>query len=226
MQNPIIKILIAIILWIFILILSSVAQIEVLNNKGISDNYAFLEKITTQLVILTFSILIILILNKGKLKEYGFNLSLNFPLTKIIFISLAFGFLSYLIGNFFNTSTSKMPTPDFTLLEEIMYIWILASICEEVFTRGLIQGYLSSLKHIGIKFFKYHLSLPVLIGAILFGTMHLGLLALGVNILTVMNIVTFGVLLGLIAGYHREKTNSLIPAIIVHICFNIGANIL
>lgn len=226
MKNPIIKILIAIILWLCILIISSVIQMEVLNNKVISTNFPILEKTSTQLVMLIFSILFILILNKGSLKGYGFNWSLNFPLTKIVFISLAFGFLSYLIGSLFNASASNMPSLEFTFLEEILYIWILASICEEVFTRGLIQGYLSPLKQFGIKFFKYHLSLPVLIGAILFGVMHFGLLAVGVHFLTVMNIVAFGILLGLIAGYHKEKTNSLIPAIIVHICFNIGANIL
>jgi len=42
----------------------------------------------------------------------------------------------------------------------------------------------------------------------------------------VLNIVIFGVVLGLIAGCQKEKTGSLLPAIIVHMCFNIGASLL
>ncbi|MDV7187884.1 CPBP family intramembrane glutamic endopeptidase [Lutibacter sp. TH_r2] len=226
MKTTSIKIVIALALGILILMLSSVAQMVVLNTKSISHNFPYLEKIITHLVMLIFSILIILILNKGKLRAYGFNWSLNFPYIKIIFISLVFGFLSYLVGSLFVNSSLNMPTTAYSLFEEIIYVWILASISEEIFTRGLIQGYLSSLKHIGLQLFNIYLSLPVIIGAVFFGAMHLALLALGVPIVIVLNIVTFGILLGLIAGYHKEKTNSLIPAIIVHICFNIGANII
>ena len=41
-----------------------------------------------------------------------------------------------------------------------------------------------------------------------------------------LNIVIFGIVLGIIAGYYREQTNSLIPAIMVHMCFNIGGSLL
>lgn len=226
MKHPLIKILIAILLGILVLIFTSVIQMIISNKTSIGDNFPPLEKTSTHLGMLTFSILIILILTKGRLKEYGFNWNLNFPFMKIVFISLVFGFLSSLIGSSFIDSTSKMPATDFTLIEKILYIWFFASISEEVLTRGLIQGFLSSLKHIGIKFLNYYLSLPVIIGAIFFGAMHLALLALGVNILSVMTIVVFGIVLGLIAGYQKEKINSLIPAIIVHICFNIGGSFL
>lgn len=65
-----------------------------------------------------------------------------------------------------------------------------------------------------------------MVGALFFGAMHLMLLTLGVDIFTVLNIVVFAIILGLIAGYQTERTNSLIPAIIVHFCFNVGASIL
>ena len=37
--------------------------------------------------------------------------------------------------------------------------------------------------------------------------------------------IVAGIVLGGIAGYQREITNSLLPAIIVHMCFNIGASL-
>ena len=55
--------------------------------------------------------------------------------------------------------------------------------------------------------------------------MHLALFNMGVDKFTVFDIVIFGTILGVIAGYYREKTNSLVPAIIVHLCFNIGASL-
>lgn len=222
MKHPLIKILIVILLGVFVLMFASVIQIIILNETNISENFPPLKKTAIHLGMLISSILIILILTKGKLNEYGFNWNFNFPFMKIVFISLAFGFLSSVIGKLFINSTSKTATLDFTLIEQILYIWLFASISEEVFTRGLIQGFLSSLKHIGFKFLNYYLSLPVIIGAIFFGAMHLALLSLGVNILNVITIVVLSIVLGLIAGYQKEKTNSLVPAIIVHMCFNIG----
>lgn len=222
MKHPLIKILIAILLGVFVLMFASVIQMIISNETIITENFPPLKKTAIHLGMLISSILIILILTKGKLNEYGFNWNFNFPFMKIVFISLAFGFLSSVIGNLFINSTSKTATMDFTLIEQILYIWLFASISEEVFTRGLIQGFLSSLKHIGFKFLNYYLSLPVIIGAIFFGAMHLALLSLGVNILNVITIVVLSIVLGLIAGYQKEKTNSLVPAIIVHMCFNIG----
>jgi len=49
---------------------------------------------------------------------------------------------------------------------------------------------------------------------------------MGIKFTSVTIIVIFGTILGLIAGYQKEKTNSLIPAIIVHFCFNVGVSFL
>jgi membrane protease YdiL (CAAX protease family) len=35
-------------------------------------------------------------------------------------------------------------------------------------------------------------------------------------------VIVLTTLLGLVAGYYREKTGSLIPAIIIHALFNVG----
>ncbi len=50
-------------------------------------------------------------------------------------------------------------------------------------------------------------------------------LGISIDKLTVFNIVFFGFILGLFAGYYRERSGSIIPAIIVHILFNIGGTL-
>jgi len=226
MKHPFFRISIAIILGILVLMLSSAILMTISMKTSLIESFPIIEKVSMHLAMFVFSILIILLLNKGKLRGYGFNWSVDFPFVKIVLISILFGFIFSIIERFFINSTSESPTADFSLIENIIYIWFLASIAEEVLTRGLIQGYLSPLKHIGIRVFKYYISLPILVGALFFGAMHLMLLSMGVDIYSVMNIVIFGTLLGLIAGYQKEKTNSLIPAIIVHMCFNVGASLL
>ena len=206
--------------------LSSAILMTISIKTSLIESFPVIEKVSMHLAMFVFSILIILFLNKGKLKGYGFSWNLDFPVAKIVLISISFGFIFSIIEHYFIHSSSENPTVDFSFIERIIYIWFLASIAEEVLTRGLIQGYLSPLKHIGIRVFKYYISLPILVGALFFGAMHLMLLSMGVDIYSVMNIVVFGTLLGLIAGYQKEKTNSLIPAIIVHLCFNVGGSLL
>ena len=223
-RNPILKTVFAILIGIFVLNFSGIFMMIISKNTSLFDDFPVIKKTFIHTAMAVLSLLIILIINKGKLKEYGFILSGKFPILKVIFVSLSFGILSVLISRLLSQSTANIPVADFTIIEKILFIWIWASICEEILTRGLIQGFLSPLKHIKIILFKRVLSFPVIVGAIFFGIMHFALLSMGVDILLVINIVIFGIILGLIAGYQREKTGSLIPAILVHFCFNVGAN--
>lgn len=206
--------------------LSSATLVTISIKTSLIESFPVLEKASMHLAMFVFSILIILLFNKGKLKGYGFNWSVDFPVIKIILISLLFGFVFSIIEIYIIPATTENPTSNFSFIEDVIYIWLLASVAEEVLARGLIQGYLSPLKHIRVKLLKYDISLPILVGALFFGAMHLMLLSIGIDIYKVLNIVIFGILLGLIAGYQKEKTNSLIPAIIVHMCFNVGGSIL
>jgi membrane protease YdiL (CAAX protease family) len=54
-----------------------------------------------------------------------------------------------------------------------------------------------------------------------FATLHLSLLFQGMSGIFVAGIFLNTLLLGLLAGYLREKTGSLYPSIYVHILFNI-----
>jgi membrane protease YdiL (CAAX protease family) len=55
----------------------------------------------------------------------------------------------------------------------------------------------------------------------MFGSMHLSLLVAGRNIWFVMHIVLFTTSIGILAAWYREKTNSIIPAFLVHLISNI-----
>jgi len=63
--------------------------------------------------------------------------------------------------------------------------------------------------------------MPVIIAALLFGLVHLGLLTMKVEAKYVLVIVAGAVVVGLVAGFFREKTGSLWPAVAVHALFNI-----
>jgi membrane protease YdiL (CAAX protease family) len=104
------------------------------------------------------------------------------------------------------------------ILQHVVFVWIYASVAEEVLTRGLLQTLLSSGS--GTVPPGRRVSMPVIVSALFFGAMHLVLLdTMGAFAVVV---IIMSVVLGLVAGRYREATGSLIPAVIVHCLFNIG----
>jgi len=102
----------------------------------------------------------------------------------------------------------------------LITVAFFASICEEIFYRGLIYSFLAPLAALRFKFFKIYVSLPVAVSGLMFGLGHLCLLG-RMNLAMVNGILISATLLGFIAGYYREKTGSLLPAIAAHITFNL-----
>jgi len=186
--------------------------------------YPWLSQFTTTTNVLILSILLILVLSKGKIATYGFALPVHMRLLWIIVIGLLLGFVSTLL-------TAVLPSKgltfveDFSFLQTVILIWIYASIGEEILTRGLVQSYLSPLSKNGFGVLGIFISLPVLLSAFFFGFMHLPLLTLGIDISTVSIVVVFAFMVGIAAGYFREKTGSLVPAILVHMFANIGGSL-
>jgi len=225
-SNITFRTILAVILGLIVLIFSGAIFQTILTQSELINDFPGLKKTLNHTLMLLFSILLILVVNKGKLKGYGFTWNIKFPIVKVVLISILLGFLPSIILMVADLSMEDSPISDFTWLEKIIYIWLWASICEEVFTRGLIQGFLFPAKHIGFNVLNHFISLPMVIGAAFFGLMHFMLLTIGMAFFVVLMIVIFGIILGTIAGYYREQTNSLIPAIVVHMCFNIGGSLL
>lgn len=186
--------------------------------------HSWLSQFTTTTSMLVLSLLLIMVLSKGKIATYGFTLPVHMRLLWIIIIGLLLGFVSTL---FTIVLPSKGLTfvEDFSFLQTVILIWIYASIGEEILTRGLVQSYLFPLSKSGFGVLGVFISLPVLLSALFFGFMHLPLLTLGIDISTVSIVVVFACMVGIAAGYFREKTGSLIPAILVHMFANIGGSL-
>jgi membrane protease YdiL (CAAX protease family) len=165
-----------------------------------------------------FSILITILLTKGKIGEYGFTRG-KFRLTGKIFLWVIPTAILSVMGFIASRSGEEVKEIlELPHLEDIIFVWIYASICEEVFTRGLLQSFLSPLTKYGFTLFRrWRLSLPVLFSGLYFGMMHI----VAINKMGPL-VILFASALGIIAGYYREKTESLISAIIIHALFNIG----
>jgi membrane protease YdiL (CAAX protease family) len=111
---------------------------------------------------------------------------------------------------------------ELTKLQIVVFVWIYASICEETLTRGLLQTLLKGDARVGAAATRW-LSMPVIVSALFFGAMHLVLVkSMGPSAVPVILLAVF---LGLVAARYRERTGSLLPAIIVHALFNIGGTL-
>ena len=217
------RVLFAIFLLLVVMFLSLMLMSIIITSKPDLEKTSWAGGFFNQLGFLIFSFILILVLGKGNLKDYGFRLpkSLNW---KVFILSILLGLAAVFLQSILGGKGMEF-VGDIGLLQKIGFIWIFASVSEEVFYRGLLQTVLKPIEDRGIRIFKLFLSLPVITAALLFSGVHSLLLTMGVDLVTVSLILTFALILGLIAGVERERTGSLIPAIIVHMCFNIGGSI-
>jgi len=218
------RIALAVILGIFVLFVSSAATMSL---KDISLKWFFniwiLNSVNLSVGIL-LSFILILAISKAKLSKYGFRLTQNLKPRISILVGLGLGILATVSGALFGIDEHPM-TALYTFSQQVIFIWIGASISEEILVRGLVQSFLEPLKVYGFSIFKIRLSLPVMVSAVFFGLMHLVLLTIGMEFMSVLYIVAYAFILGIFAAYLREQTKSLIPAIIIHMCANIGGSI-
>ena len=216
------KIIVALILGVFVLSVSS--SISLVISKQSPDLIQSLpvgQGFIIQMSILILSILLILVLCRGDISRYGLMTGKNIQFPRIILIGLTVGIIGTFVASVVPEGGSVEPEYG-SFINLVIGVWILASISEEVFTRGLIQGYLDPLGGTGFSLGRMRISLPVFISGLFFSLMHFAVLSTGASVFPVVIIVLFAFALGIIAGYYREKSGSLIPAIMVHMCANIG----
>ena len=186
----------------------------------------------TQSFFLIVSLILILLLGRGRLSQYGFRLCSIKPVLWAILISAGVQLIMLIVMIASVMISGQMPRTGLagvapivgqlgmSLPRTIVSVWLIASTCEEIFYRGLILGHLQPLREIGFRFFGLHISLPVIVCALMFGLGHLCLLSMMPPVM-VANIVLATTIAGFITGYFRESTGSLIPAIVAHMTFNI-----
>ncbi len=181
----------------------------------------------SQVTYLVLSLCLIAVLSGWSFETYGFERARAGKVLKPAVISIIISFVLIVLSLIALMATGgppggedQQPGTGSRLLKQILSIWILASICEEVFNRGLVLGFLSPLAAYGVRFGKWRITLPVAISAVGFGIGHLCLLGAMDTRLVAFAVIN-ATILGFIAGYHREKTGSLLPAVAVHMTFNI-----
>ena len=186
--------------------------------------------VISKFFMLLFSVLAILLINGGKLTNFGFNIPHKFGYIRLVLLTIGIAIASFIVGSILfivilnsvfpidsiGGSTMGFPEQQ-SLLEIILTVWIWSSLCEEVLTRGLLQGV---IQHFNSKKFL-RLSLPVWISGIFFGLMHTSLIYGGMSFWFVAFVVFNTSIIGLLAAYYREKTGSIFPAFLVHVLANI-----
>jgi membrane protease YdiL (CAAX protease family) len=212
------RIPIAFLMAVIVFLLSGTFAIELQNLTDLSE---VIEEDYFHMFMLINSILVSLILTNGKLSRYGFNNSKNIPYLRIVSIIFAIEIVNFIILSFIPITGEVQDGVKYPILRLALSIWILASVSEEVFARGLFQGFLQPLSLTGLKVGTKFISLPVILSAVLFMLMHVFLIFEGLDVNLFYSILVSTFVLGIVAGYYREKTGSLIPAILAHMLANI-----
>jgi membrane protease YdiL (CAAX protease family) len=183
----------------------------------------------TQALELILSLLAIAILGGARFAEYGFRRPQDDYLTTgnishVVIVAVAAVVLGMaatsavlLTGAVGNPIIKKM-----NIFQIMLFVWVFSSIIEEIFTRGFIQSHIARATNASIRLVFFRVEIPVLIGALAFASMHLVLLRSGVDVTTLIIILPFTFLAGILAGRERSRSGSLIPAIGVHMLANIG----
>jgi hypothetical protein len=231
-MKSIIRLLLGFILGLFVVFLANMVMPSIGFVGEFVKNHNWLHSSDiTQIVFLVVSLSLIYLFSRGNVETYGLKSVKGSEIVKPVLVSIivsivitGVGMVLVMLGGEggVNGTDSIMGSG---ILKAIISVWIIASISEEVFFRGLLQGFLNPLKKSGINLFKIHISVPIIFSALFFGLGHIGVISfLGTN-MTILIIIN-ATILGFIAGYYREKTGSLIPAIVVHMTFNIVGSII
>ena len=187
-------------------------------------NY-YTKNIIFKFYILVLSIIMIWMVNDKSFKNYGFVKAKNISYPKMTLISIGIMIASMIIGgilfvgilrNYFPSENNKI-FPNQSIIQMILTVWIWSSITEEFLSRGLVQGFMNHLKE--KKFLG--LSISVIFSGLFFGAIHLSLLKSGMAYWFIGMIVSNATVIGLVAAYYREKSESILPAIYIHILANV-----
>ncbi len=163
----------------------------------------------------SLAIMIALARQPWGLAEFGFRL----PQGKYVWWCLGIGAVLGFVAGYATYLFPAKPPYDVSKLAPlvlVLYFVVSASIQEETIFRGLVQTIVARFFTQNIKLFGFAVGSEVAIVAVLFCLIHIPEgPAVGVGALA----------LGLVAGEFRRRSESLIPAILVHTLFNISSGI-
>jgi membrane protease YdiL (CAAX protease family) len=186
---------------------------------GVPPASFFPPSFVTHSVMLALSVAAMWLLSKGRLERYGLTKGTYKFNPRILMWVLPTAVLSIVSTFASPVGRGTSGFGELTKLQLVVFVWVYASISEELLTRGLLQTLLTGDSR-GEVPARRRLTMPVLVSGLFFGSMHIVLVrSMGTAAVPVILLAVF---LGLIAARYRERTGSLLPAIIVHALFNIG----
>lgn len=207
---------------ILALALTTAVALAALNSTRLVDvsrSSFFPSSFITHSVMLVLSVGLMWVIAKGRLDLCGFTWGTYRFSPRILLWALPMAALSTLSAIAGPSGEAAVGPIDITKPQMILFVWVYASVSEETLTRGLLQTLLSKGAEARTVTSR-RLSMPVLLSGLFFGSMHLVLVkSMGPAAVPAILLAVF---LGLVAARYRERTGSLIPAVIVHMLFNIG----
>ena len=219
-MNKTLKISLGIIITFIVLVLSGGMEMTIQSITNLIPM-----GVSSQIGIFIFSVLLIFIFSKKKIIEFNIGKVKIKQLIRPVGLVVVLILLKQLIPEVLENEEHPVAV-SMSIIQHLLFIVILASLSEELLFRGFLQNMLSPIKSYGIFLFKTRISLPVIISGILFGLMHFAMIATGASFSFVLQIVIFGMFLGIIAGYYQEKYNNFTFAFIVHTTANLSGLIL
>ena len=174
---------------------------------------------------------IMLLLSVVAISFFKKNIEYHISVPKLVdtLKPILFGVLTSIVVNISMTLIAKISGNEIERMEMLtqmstlqvfVFIFIYASIVEELLFRGFLLNLLKPFKENGIIIFKRKISTSVIISALMFGLAHLILFTTNATPFFVLKIVLFTTMLGLVAGYYQEKYNNNAYAILVHMAGN------
>ena len=166
---------------------------------------------------------VILLVSKGNLKKFGF-IGFRFstivrPMLLISIFAISTNLLNKYILKFHGVVVDK---PN-NMLNFFLMAFIILPISEELQFRSLLQSTIQNLNWKILKIRNLQFAFPVLCSASLFGLMHLTNIFRGASLnFTIFNAFS-AFIAGLIFGYYKEKTGSILISIILHAFGNLMA---
>ncbi len=109
---------------------------------------------------------------------------------------------------------------ELSFLQIVLVVWLLSSVAEEVFVRGLVQGLATPGGAGGAR--TGRLLPPVVLSAAFFAAMHVPLVWRGAGVRGGLIIVATMFVVGWAAAELRARTGSLLPAVLAHIGGNVA----
>ncbi len=169
-----------------------------------------------QIFYILLSYLFVKYILKWSVDTLGYVLCDSMSILTVIILSLVISVIIALV-ELSVASSSKLIAPVPGLFQNpslyVMLAFIIAPIGEETLFRGLLLG---GLIKVGV-----NTKISVIMQAILFSIIHI-IPFKNAPIIQLIVILITAFILSVIAGIYRVRTYSIIPAIVTHICFNLG----